>query len=125
MTSVALPGACAMRMRIGLLGYCCANAQLVASRKARNAGFMSSLFLLRLQHSLAKHLALFDEPESFVHFGERQLLVDDRLKLPLLDESQQLLEILAHEAVGAEHLDLEGPDVAQVFLRIEAGGGAA
>ena len=60
-----------------------------------------------------------------MHLRERQLLVDDRLEPALLDQGEELHQVLAHEAVRAEHLDLEGPDVAQVFLRIEAGGGTA
>ena len=47
------------------------------------------------------------------------------VELPLLDQREQRVEVLAHPAVRAEDLELEGPDEAQVLLRIEAGGGAA
>src|SRR5262245_54834832 len=77
--------------------------------------------MLRPEHDLAEDLALLDEAERLVHLRERQRLVDDGLELALADEVEERGEVLAHEAVRSQHLDLERPDVAQVFLRVEAG----
>src|SRR4030095_4934769 len=82
-------------------------------------------FILGFERHLAEDLALLDQSECLVHFRERQRLVHDRPELPLADELEERAEVLAHEAVRSQHLDLEGPDVAQVFLRVEARGRAA
>src|SRR5262245_55428460 len=68
------------------------------------------------EHDLAEDLALLDQAERLVHLRERQRLVHDGFELALADEVEERAEVLAHEAVRSQHLDLEGPDVAQVFL---------
>ena len=56
---------------------------------------------------------------------KRQRGVDQALELALLHHLEQLDDVLARPAVGAQDLQLEGPDEADVLLRIEAGRGAA
>src|SRR5262245_29644812 len=74
---------------------------------------------------LPDHLAVLDQPQSFARLTERQHLVDHRLHLALLDQIHQALQVLVIEAVRADDLELEAPDVAQILLRVVAGGRAA
>src|SRR5437867_3409376 len=71
------------------------------------------------------HLAVLDQPQPLAGLIERQHLVDHWLHLALLDQIHQALQVLVVEAVRADDLELEAPDVAQIFLRIIAGGRAA
>src|SRR5262249_22977437 len=74
---------------------------------------------------LPEYLAILDQPHALRGVLQRQHLVDDRLQLTLRDEPHKRLEVVVVEAVGTEHLQLEGQDVAQVLLRIVTGGRAA
>src|SRR5688572_30640881 len=85
----------------------------------------ASLAGSRTDHYLAEYLPLFDHFESAPRVLERQHLVDDRFDLSLLDQIHQRAQVFVVETVGADNLQLEAPDITQVFLRIEAGGCAA
>src|SRR5262252_4227428 len=82
-------------------------------------------FASRRHHHLADHLAILDQPQALARLTERQHLVDHRLHLALLDQIHQAFQVLVVEAVRADDLELEAPDVAQVLLRVIAGGRAA
>src|SRR5271166_4137831 len=79
----------------------------------------------RHDHDLADDLAVLNQPQSLPRRFERQHLVDHRTYLVLRDELHQRLQVLVIEAVGADDLELEAPDIAQILLRVVAGGRAA
>src|SRR6266576_84700 len=79
----------------------------------------------RRDHDLANDLAVLDQTHALARLFERQHLVDHRLDLAGTDEVHQPLEVVVVEAVRANDLEFEAPDVAQVLLRVIAGGGAA
>src|SRR5262249_60788027 len=79
----------------------------------------------RPHDDLAEHFPILEETEGLVHLLERELAIDDGGELPRADHGDEGVEVLAHPAVRAEDLQLEGPDVAEVLLGVEAGGGAA
>src|SRR5215471_19718434 len=82
-------------------------------------------FASRCDNHLPDHLAVLDQPQALARLTERQHLVDHRLHLALLDQIHQAFQVLVVEAVRADDLELEAPDVAQVLLRVIAGGRAA
>src|SRR5262249_14845043 len=79
----------------------------------------------RRDDDLSEHLAILDQAQALGGLFERQHFVDHRLHLALRDKLHQPLEIVVIEAVGADDLQLEGPDITQVLLRIVAGCRAA
>ena len=85
---------------------------------------MAALARSRRHDDFADDFAVLDQPQAFGGLFEREHLVDHRLHAALRDQLHQALEIVVVEAVGADDLELETPDVAQVFLRIVTGGGA-
>src|SRR5438445_13503756 len=85
----------------------------------------ASVVRSRRHHHLAENLAVLNEAKALGRLLERKHLIDHRLDLVLLDQFHQGGEIVVIETVGALDLDLEAPDVAEVFLRIVARGRAA
>ena len=79
----------------------------------------------RRDDDFADYLAILDEAQGLAGLGERQDAIDDRVELVAVDQSKERLDVLAHPAVRAQDLQLIGPDVADVGLGVEAGGGAA
>src|SRR5207244_4645596 len=74
---------------------------------------------------LAEDLAVFHHAHGLAGLGEREDAVDDRLDAAALHLDQQRFQILPRPAVGADDVHLAAPDVADVGLRVEAGGGPA
>src|SRR5262245_17516034 len=79
----------------------------------------------RSDNDLPEDLAVLDQPEPLGRFFERQHVVYDRLHAAFPDQAHQRLQVVVVEAVRADDLQLEAPDVAQVFLRVVARGRAA
>src|SRR3954454_2246060 len=86
---------------------------------------LASIARSRRHHHFAENLTILDEAKPFGGLFERQHLVDHRLDLALLDQFHQRRQIVIIEAIRTLDLDLEAPDVAQVFLWIVARGRAA
>src|SRR5712691_1032545 len=63
---------------------------------------------------LAERAPLLELGDPLAHSAERQNLVDDRPKAPILDETDELDEVVARPAVGTPNVDLAHPQVAQV-----------
>src|SRR5215470_6436459 len=80
---------------------------------------------LRRHNNLAKHLPFFDHPQAFNCMLERENLIDNRFHCALLDELHQRLQVVIIEAVRADDLQFEAPDVSQIFLRIVSSCSAA
>src|SRR6266566_2280551 len=76
-------------------------------------------------HHFADHFAVADQAQALGGLFEREHLLDQRAHLALRDHVHQRRQILVVEAVRADDLQLEAPHVAQIFLRVVAGGGAA
>src|SRR6056297_3870465 len=76
-------------------------------------------------HDLAHDLAVTDQAKAFGGPFQRNDLVDHGLERALLDHVHQGREVVVVEAVRANDLELEAPDIAQVLLRVMAGGRAA
>ena len=75
--------------------------------------------------NLSNHLPVGQKPDALARFAQRQHPIDDRAQPPLVDHAEQRREVVGRPAVGAEDLQLERPDVADILARVEAGGGAA
>src|SRR5258705_5805150 len=103
-------------------GYRLSDLAQVRDRMRLHPSYATSL---RSDHDLADDLAILDEAQALARLLERQDLVDHRLHLAFGDELHQCLQALVVEAVGADDLQLEAPDVAQVLFRVVPGGGAA
>src|SRR4051812_909299 len=97
---------------------CAKQAAAINTTNARNNRrvffILTSSFLIRLQHDLAKHLALFHALVGGARFAQRESRVDDTLQAPGKDVTQNLVQ-LAHRAhVRTEERQLtckENPDV--------------
>src|SRR5207245_1213632 len=77
------------------------------------------------QHRLAEDLAVGKLLERDRQLAKGPHRVDYRLETPRSYHLEELGMILNRPAVRADDVELEGPDVADVGLRIVAGGGAA
>src|SRR3954469_23187987 len=94
-------------------------------RPARRRQDARGLFRSWQDHYLSEYCALFEQIKCSVDVSQRKRAVDHGLQLAALHEFEQLLDVLAHPAVGAQYLQLVSPDVTDVFLRVKAGRGAA
>src|SRR5262245_58199050 len=74
---------------------------------------------------LADDLAVLEDAQRFLRLLERQRAVDGHGQAARAHHLEQLVDVLARPAVGPQHLQLEGPDEADVLLRVEARRGAA
>src|SRR5665213_1674369 len=79
----------------------------------------------RCDHDLAEDLAVLDQAQAVARLRERQHLVDYRLDPAAVDQRHQRRQVVVVEAVRPDHIELEAPDVAQVFLGIVPRGCAA
>src|SRR5260370_22908780 len=77
------------------------------------------------EHGLAEDLALHQLAEGISDLGERPLAMDDRLYPAVRHAAQQFSQVVVGPGVAADDVELEGPDVANVGLRVVARGGAA
>src|SRR5438477_10492604 len=81
--------------------------------------FYSSVKILRCDNNLPEDFAVFDHAQALNGTLEGEHLIDDGFHGPLLDELHQRLQVVIVEAVRADDLQFEAPDVSQIFLRIE------
>src|ERR1700687_3216817 len=104
------------------------NGYLHSASQTRVSALMAPPILRhtsRRDHDLADDLAVLDEAQALARLFERQHLVDHRLHLAVRDELHQRLQVFVVKAVGADDLQFEAPDIAQVLFRVVAGGRAA
>ena len=75
--------------------------------------------------NFADDLPILEQAQSRNSLLERQHAINERPDAAFIDHAQQCRQVIIVVAVGTDHLQLETPDVAQIFLRIETRGRAA